>query len=101
VVLIWKRFKVAQQGQASCELHKKEKSMIRRILTVCLVFSLVALSVIFIRPSSALAATPASIQGLHVSGNKIVNRGSYPAKVNSFWYVSYNSSVAWGHFETK
>jgi hypothetical protein len=24
-----------------------------------------------------------------------------PAKINGFWYVAYNSSVAWGHFEAK
>jgi hypothetical protein len=24
-----------------------------------------------------------------------------PAKINGFWYISYNSTVAWGHFEAK
>ena len=27
--------------------------------------------------------------------------GSYPTQIGGFWYVSYNSAVAWGHFETK
>ena len=26
---------------------------------------------------------------------------SLPAKIGGFWYISYNSSVAWGHFEAK
>ena len=26
---------------------------------------------------------------------------SLPAKINGFWYISYNSTVAWGHFEAK
>jgi hypothetical protein len=30
-----------------------------------------------------------------------VGAGSLPAKVNGFYYVSYSSSVAWGHFEAK
>ena len=33
--------------------------------------------------------------------NVYVTAGSYPAKINGFWYVSYTSSVAWGHFETR
>jgi endo-1,4-beta-xylanase len=33
--------------------------------------------------------------------NLYVASGSYPAKINGYWYVSYNSSVAWGHFEAK
>jgi endoglucanase len=33
--------------------------------------------------------------------NIYVPASSYPAKVNGFWYVSYNSNVAWGHFEAK
>ena len=27
--------------------------------------------------------------------------GSLPAKINGFYYVSYSSTVAWGHFEAK
>jgi len=33
--------------------------------------------------------------------NLYVASGSYPAKTNGYWYVSYNSTVAWGHFEAK
>jgi hypothetical protein len=33
--------------------------------------------------------------------NKYVSSSSYPAKINGFWYVSYTSTVAWGHFEAK
>ena len=33
--------------------------------------------------------------------NIYVASGSYPAKIGGFWYVAYNSSVAWGHFEAK
>jgi endo-1,4-beta-xylanase len=33
--------------------------------------------------------------------NLYVASGSYPAKINGNWYVSYNSTVAWGHFEAK
>ena len=46
--------------------------MYRRVFSVLLILSLVALSVLAIgKPLSARAAT--SIQGLHVSGNKILN----------------------------
>jgi aryl-phospho-beta-D-glucosidase BglC (GH1 family) len=41
-----------------------------------------------------------SINGVNIT-NVFVASGAYPAKINGFWYVSYNSSVAWGHFETK
>ena len=33
--------------------------------------------------------------------NLYVAVGSLPAKINGYWYVSYNSSVAWAHFEAK
>ena len=33
--------------------------------------------------------------------NLYIASGSYPAKLNGYWYVSYNSNVAWGHFEAK
>ena len=33
--------------------------------------------------------------------NIYIASGSYPAKIGGFYYVSYNSSVAWGHFEAK
>jgi hypothetical protein len=26
---------------------------------------------------------------------------SFPAKINGVWYIYYDSSVAWGHFELK
>jgi len=46
--------------------------MMRRIVTTFVMLSL-ALGFLTVNNKSALAATPASIQGLHVSGNKIVN----------------------------
>jgi len=30
-----------------------------------------------------------------------VGSGSYPAKIGGFYYVSYNSTGAFGHFEAK
>jgi lysophospholipase L1-like esterase len=44
--------------------------------------------------------TSVTLNGVNVS-NLYVAVGSYPAKVNGYWYVSYSSSVAWGHFEAK
>ena len=44
--------------------------------------------------------TSVTINGVNVT-NLYLAAGSYPAKVGGFWYVSYNSSVAWGHFEAK
>jgi len=41
-----------------------------------------------------------TVNGVNVS-NLYVASGSYPAKINGNWYVSYSSSVAWGHFEAK
>jgi glucuronoarabinoxylan endo-1,4-beta-xylanase len=41
-----------------------------------------------------------TVNGVNVS-NLYVASGSYPAKVNGYWYVSYSSNVAWGHFEAK
>jgi hypothetical protein len=41
-----------------------------------------------------------SVNGMNVT-NIWVGSGSYPAKINNNYYVSYNSSVAWGHFEAK
>jgi hypothetical protein len=40
------------------------------------------------------------VNGVNLT-NVWVSAGSLPAKVNGYWYVSYNSSVAWGHFEAK
>ena len=45
-------------------------------------------------------ATSITLNGVNVT-NTYVASGSYPAKIGGFWYVSYNSSVAWGHFEAK
>jgi hypothetical protein len=33
--------------------------------------------------------------------NLYVPAGSYPARIGGFYYISYYSSVAWGHIETK
>jgi mannan endo-1,4-beta-mannosidase len=33
--------------------------------------------------------------------NVWASTSSLPAKINGFWYVGYNSNVAWGHFEAK
>jgi len=33
--------------------------------------------------------------------NVYVAVGSLPAKINGYWYISYNSTVSYGHFETK
>ena len=41
-----------------------------------------------------------TLNGVNVT-NVYVAAGSYPAKIGGFWYVSYNSTVAWGHFEAK
>ena len=41
-----------------------------------------------------------TINGVNAT-NLYVASGSYPAKIGGFWYVSYNSSVTWGHFEAK
>jgi lysophospholipase L1-like esterase len=40
------------------------------------------------------------LNGINVT-NLYVASGSYPAKIGGYWYVSYNSSVAWSHFEAK
>ena len=45
-------------------------------------------------------ANSVSVNGVNVT-NIYVASGSYPAKINGFYYVAYNSSVAWGHFEAK
>ena len=41
-----------------------------------------------------------TLNGVNVT-NIYVASASYPAKIGGFWYVSYNSSVAWAHFEAK
>ena len=46
-----------------------------------------------------------NLVSLNVNGVNYTNvylaAASYPAKVGGYWYVAYNSSVAWGHFEAK
>ncbi len=44
--------------------------------------------------------TSLTVNGVNAT-NVYVAAGSLPAKIGGFWYVSYVSSVAWGHFETK
>ena len=44
--------------------------------------------------------TSVSVNGVSYS-NIWVATGSLPAKINGFWYISYTSTVAWGHFEAK
>jgi hypothetical protein len=44
--------------------------------------------------------TSVSLNGVNVT-NLWVGSGSYPAKINGFYYIGYNSSVSWGHFESK
>lgn len=44
--------------------------------------------------------TSLTINGVNET-NIYVASSAYPAKINGFWYVSYSSSVAWGHFEAK
>jgi endo-1,4-beta-xylanase len=41
-----------------------------------------------------------TINGVNAT-NLYVASGSYPAKINGFYYVSYNSTVAWGHVEVR
>jgi mannan endo-1,4-beta-mannosidase len=44
--------------------------------------------------------TSVTLNGVNVT-NIWMGSGSYPAKINNNYYVSYNSGVAWGHFEAK
>jgi hypothetical protein len=44
--------------------------------------------------------TSVTLNGVNVT-NLYVASGSYPAKINGYWYVSYNSTVSYGHFEAK
>ncbi len=41
-----------------------------------------------------------TLNGVNIT-NVYVPASSYPAQQGGYWYVSYNSTVAWGHFETK
>ena len=40
-----------------------------------------------------------TINGVNAT-NVYVGYGSYPAQIGGYWYVAYNSSVGWGHFES-
>ncbi len=44
-----------------------------------------------------------NLSSLKINGvdftNTYVSSNSYPAQINGYWYVSYSSSVSWGHFE--
>ena len=42
--------------------------------------------------------TSLTINGVNAT-NLYVASGSYPAQIGGYWYVSYSSSVSWGHFE--
>ncbi len=44
--------------------------------------------------------TNVTLNGVNVT-NVYVASGSYPPQIGGYWYVSYNSTVAWGHFEAK
>jgi len=44
--------------------------------------------------------TNLTINGVNFT-NLYIAAGSYPAKINGYWYVSYTSTVPWGHFEAK
>lgn len=44
--------------------------------------------------------TSVTINGVNIT-NLYMAAGSYPAKIGGFWYVAYNSTVSWAHFEAK
>jgi len=44
--------------------------------------------------------TSLTVNGVNET-NLYVAAGSLPAKIGGYWYVSYNSAVTYGHFETK
>ena len=44
--------------------------------------------------------TSVSVNGTSYN-NVYASVASLPAKINGFWYISYNSAVGWGHFEAK
>jgi len=41
-----------------------------------------------------------TINGVNIT-NLYVASGSYPAKINGFYYIGYTGNFAWSHFETK
>lgn len=46
-----------------------------------------------------------NLQSLTINGVNFTNiyipSVTYPPKINGYWYVTYTSNVAWGHFEAK
>jgi endoglucanase len=44
--------------------------------------------------------TSVTLNGANVT-NLYVASGSYPAKIDGYWYVTYNGPYAWSHFEAK
>ena len=44
--------------------------------------------------------TSVTVNGVNET-NLYIASGSYPAKINGYWYVSYSSAVSYGHFEAK
>ncbi len=44
--------------------------------------------------------TSVTFNGVNTT-NLYIASGSYPAKINGFWYISYNSTSAFGHLEAK
>jgi PKD repeat protein len=46
------------------------------------------------------STTSVTLNGTNIT-NMWIPSSSYPAKIGGFWYVGYNSSVTWGHFEAK
>ena len=44
--------------------------------------------------------TSVTINGVTAT-NVYVAAGSYPAKINGYWYIAYTSAASYGHFETK
>ncbi len=44
--------------------------------------------------------TSVTLNGVNIT-NIWIGSGSYPAQIGGFWYVAYNSTVAWAHFEAK
>jgi poly(hydroxyalkanoate) depolymerase family esterase len=45
-------------------------------------------------------ATSVSVNGTNYT-NLYATVSSLPAKIGGYWYISYNSTVGWGHFEAK
>ena len=59
-----------------------------------------ATSISSFSPSNAAVGASVTINGVNAT-NLYLASGSYPAKINGYWYVSYNSTVSYGHFEAK